>query len=212
MLGLPVLLGGVLSSTTTYTKDFVNPLAYASETQSTLITENLEQKIERIALSHKIEFKTLYNLAESESQLGEQRIGDKGKSCGVIHFHQDYYPEEFSRCDDDEYILNRAAEMIAKGEDWKFTPCSCVQFAKARGVKIKGNANDLFPTSTVIPTVGGVVILKYWNPDRHHVAVITEVTETGISIIESNFERCKITRRFIPFESKNIMGYYKFQE
>lgn len=211
-MSLPVLFGGVVSSTTTYTKEIINPSVYASESVYTPITETLEQKIDRIALANKIDPRTLYNLAESESQLGEQRIGDKGKSCGIIHFHQDYYPEEFSKCADDEYILNRAAEMIANGEDWKFTPCSCVQFAKARGVKIKGNANDIFPTSTAIPTVGGVVILKYWNPDRHHVAVIEEVTETGLNIIEGNFERCKITRRFIPFESKNIMGYYKYQE
>lgn len=176
-------------------------------------TESLEDKIARIASAHKIEYQTLYNLAESESKLGEQRIGDGGKSCGIIHFHKDYYPEEFSKCEDDEYILNRAAEMISKGEDWKFTPCSCVQFAKAMGAKLpKGSANDLFPNTSEFPRVGGVLILKYWNPDRHHVAYIEAIKEDGYHIVEGNFERCKITKRVIPFNSKNIMGAYKAEE
>jgi len=84
--------------------------------------ETLEQQIDRIALAHEISTTTLYNLAWSESKLGTQRVGDDGKSCGVIHFHKDYYPEENSRCNDDEYILNRAAEMLANGEGWKSHP------------------------------------------------------------------------------------------
>lgn len=140
-------------------------------------------------------------------------MGDKGKSCGVIHFHKDHYPEENSRCDDDEYILTRAAEMIAKGEDWKFTPCSCVQTAKALGAKLpKGDANELHPNTSEAPAVGGVLILKYWNPARHHVAYIDSIQPDGYHIIEGNFEKCKITSRVIPFDSKNIMGAYRYPE
>ncbi len=192
-------------------QEFTRPhVAYAQEAPHIEIVETKEDQIKRIAEAHKIPPLTLRNLAESESQLGLKRVGDGGKSCGIIHFHKDYYPEENSKCDDDEYILNRAAEMIANGEDWKFTPCSCVQFAKARGAKLpKGNASDLFPNTSEAPRVGGVLILKYWDPDQHHVAYIESIDETGYHIIEGNFERCKITRRVIPIGDKHIMGAYK---
>lgn len=213
---MPLFLSA-LGTTEVYTRPIIANDVIAEEialeAPKIAYTESLEEKIARIASNHKIEYQTLYNLVESESQLGQQRVGDNGKSCGVVHFHQDFYPEEFSRCDDDEYILNRAAEMLANGEDWKFTPCSCVSFAKAMGAKLpKGSANDLFPNTSEFPRVGGVLILKYWNPDRHHVAYIEAIKEDGYHIVEGNFERCKITKRVIPFNSKNIMGAYKAEE
>jgi len=182
---------------------------FAEESQ---FIETIEEKINQVALSHKIATTTLYNLAMSESSLGEKRVGDSGKSCGVIHFHKDYYPEENARCEDDEYILNRAAEMIAKGEEYKFTPCSCVQFVKAKGAKLpRGDADDLFP-NTDVPSVGGVMILKYWKPERHHVAYIESIEKDGYHIIEANFKKCAITRRVIPINDKHIMGFWQVWE
>jgi hypothetical protein len=196
-----------------FTKQVAYPPVYALESDIRPVIESLEDKIVRIATEYNVSTTTLYNLAMSESSLGENRVGDQGKSCGVIHFNKDYFPEEFSRCDDDNYILSRASELISKGEEWRFTPCSCVQFAKARGVKLpKGNASDLFP-NTEVPSVGGVIIMKY-KSGEHHLIPITKDTiqPDGFHAVSANKEPCKITREIIPFDSKQIMGFYKYPE
>lgn len=208
-MAIPALLNLVPADVIEYTA----PKVEASYVAEQAPESDIRPAIERIADKWGIASSTLYNLAESESGVGKERVGDGGKSCGIIHFHQDFYPEEFSKCDDDEYILNKAAEMIANGEEWKFTPCSCIQTAKAMGAKLpKGNANDLFPNTSEAPRVGGVLILKYWNPDRHHVAYIEKISENGYHIVEGNFEKCKITRRVIPIEDRHIMGAYKWSD
>lgn len=167
--------------------------------------ETLEEQIARVAVSHNIPTSTLYNLAESESSLGEERVGDNGKSCGVIHFHKDYYPEENSRCDDDEYILNRAAEMIAIGEGSKFTPCNCYSFAKLFASLPK--MADIVP-NTPYPRVGDIIILQY---RVKHIAVITKVTESGIWVKEANYIPCKTGSRLIEWGDKNVKGYYTLE-
>lgn len=167
-------------------------------------TEILVEQIVGVAENHSISTTTLFNLSMSESTLGENRIGDNGKSCGVIHFHRDYYPEDFAKCEDDEYILNRAADMIANGEEYKFTPCNCVSFVKVKGVDLP-QIKDLKPNSSY-PRVGGVVIFDY--PNAFHVAYVEKVTEDGIHVIESNYESCAITRRIISFDDSNIVGYW----
>ena len=206
-IALVLMFGG---KSVEYVAEPLSKPVEAFDEVATITTLSLEEKIKVLEAEFGLRKDILWNLAFSESRLGEDRIGDSGKSCGVIHFHKDYYPEENSRCDDDDYILRRAAEMIANGEEWKFTPCSCVQQARAMGAKLpKGNANDLFPNSTEIPAKGGVVILKYWNPDRHHIAYIEKVTAEGLYIVEGNFKPCLVSRRFIEHSSKHIMGFYK---
>ena len=86
---------------------------------------------------------------------------------------------------------------------------SCVLTARWLGVDVPlGDAEDLTPNN-ILPRVGGVVILKYWDPVRYHVAVIESVQTDGLHIAEGNYEKGKFTRRVIPLETKNIMGYYK---
>ena len=203
-----MIISGALSSTTTYTQEQIIHPAYASE--STLMKpqkpqgETLEQKIDRIATEHEIATTTLYNLAKSESSLGTQRIGDDGKSCGVIHFHKDYYPEENSRCDNDEYILNRAAEMIVDGEGWKFTPGNCYSLAK---VLVAGLPRmiDIIPNTTV-PRIGEVAIFDY--DGKKHIGVEDEILENGFWVREANYEPFKIGRRFIEWDDPAFVGFF----
>ena len=186
-----LILGGALVAPTTYI-NFVEAQEFT-----------LEQKIEIVAEEYGIASSTLFNLAYSESTLGEFRVGDGGKSCGVIHIHKDYYPEEWKHCDDDWYVLRFAADLIKKDMGYRFTPCSCIQYAKALGVKIpKGNsAWDLMPNSK--PAVGRLVLIN-----GNHVAVITSMTEKGFFIREANWQPCKTGSRFIPWNSKSIRGFY----
>lgn len=167
-------------------------------------SETLEEKIVRIAEAHNIATTTLYNLALSESSLGEQRVGDNGKSCGVVHFHKDYYPEENARCSDDEYILNRAAEIIASGEAYRFTPCNCFQYTK---IFVKGlpKMSEVVPNSDY-PRVGGLVIFNYKG--IKHIAYIVKVSEKGMLVKEANFKPCLTAERFIDFTDKAIVGFY----
>ena len=171
--------------------------------------ETLEQQIDRIAIQHDIATTTLYNLAFSESSLGEKRTGDNGKSCGIIHFHKDYYPEENSRCDDDEYILTRAAEMIADGEGWKFSPCNCYAFANVLTDYKLPKMRDILPNSNY-PRVGGLVILRYTN-DKH-IAIVQSVETDGFWIREANFEACKLGRRFIDWNDPHLKGFVDYRD
>jgi hypothetical protein len=167
--------------------------------------ESLEEQIDRIAIAHGIATTTLYNLALSESSLGVKREGDGGKSCGVVHFHKDYYPLENSRCDDDEYILNRAAEMIATDEGWKFVPCNCYAYAEVlTSYKLPRNI-EIVPNEAY-PKVGGLVILRYTN--NKHIVVVTKVTEEGIWIREANFKPCALGSRLLDWNDPRIKGYW----
>lgn len=170
--------------------------------------ETIEEKIDRIAIAHNIATTTLYNLAKSESQLGTQRIGDDGKSCGVVHFHQDYYPEENSRCDDDEYILTRASEMISQGEEWKFTPCNCYAFATVLVGRLP-KMLDILPNSNY-PRVGGLVVLRYKN-DKH-IGVVQSVEKDGVWIREANFEPCKLGSRLISWDDPALKGFVSYDD
>lgn len=176
---------------------------YAEEVQ---LIETIEEKIVRIAEAHNIATSSLYNLAMSESSLGEARVGDQGKSCGVIHFHKDYYPEENARCDDDEYILNRASEMIANGEGWKFTPGNCYAFAKVLLGKLP-RMSEILP-NTPYPRIKDIAVFYYKSK---HIAVIEKVDVDGFWVREANYEPYKIGRRFIKWDDRNFAGFHSME-
>jgi hypothetical protein len=175
---------------------------YASEPIP--IPETIEQKIERVAESHKIASTSLYNLAMSESSLGIKRVGDGDKSCGIIHFYEPSYPYEFANCEDDELILNKAAQMIADGEGWKFTPGNCYQFAKALVGKLPRMV-DIQPNTT-IPRKGEIAIFNYRG--QKHIGVQDGAEETGFWIREANYEPFKIGRRFIKWNDPAFVGFH----
>ena len=189
---LVTLATSTLSSVETYTR----PLVEANP-------ETLEQQIDRVATAHNLTTTSLLNLAMSESSLGKARVGDNGKSCGVIHFHSDYYPLENSKCGDDEYILNRASEMIISGEGWKFTPGNCYAFATAMLGKLP-KMSDIISNSDY-PRVNGLAILQYSNK---HIGVVLEVVEDGFWIREANYEPYKITTRLVHWDDPHIKGYW----
>jgi len=73
----------------------------------------------------------------------------------------------------------------------------------------RGRAGDIEPNSA-IPEVGGAVIT--YEGSIGHVAMITEIKENNLILIESNFhgEEKILYGRIIPIDSPKIKGYYSF--
>ena len=85
--------------------------------------------------------------------------------------------------------------------------CSCVSFAKwylYRENEIWGNAGDIKPTSFE-PKIDRVVLLR--EGEWGHTGVVIGITETEVSIIESNYIPCRISERTILIDSPLIRGY-----
>ena len=176
------------------------------------VEETLKEQTYRIAGEFGVEGDTLWNLVLSESLGGTKRIGDGDKSCGVVHFHSDYYPKENSRCDDDEYILTRAAEMIRDGLSHRFTPCSCVQQVRIFVPDLpRGNARDFVPNTNMWD--GDVVIYNY--DGEYHLGYKESINvEEGYWIERgANLEPCKSYERKVYFDSSDVrehlVGFWK---
>lgn len=69
--------------------------------------------------------------------------------------------------------------------------------------EVWGNA-DQIEANIGHPVVGGLVLFR-WTPG--HVAVITEVRDKTLSIIEGNYESCQITEREINIDDSGIRGF-----
>lgn len=122
--------------------------------------------------------------------------------------NRDYYPEEYKEALDPEYSMKFAIGLILKGEEYKFTLCSCIQTAKMLGVPIpRGtDASEIMPDGT--PKKGGLLLLKYGK--IYHVAVIQEINIEGnyYLVKEGNYQKCKLTVRKIPRDSLSIRGFW----
>lgn len=64
--------------------------------------------------------------------------------------------------------------------------------------------DEIKPNTT--PAKGKVAIFYYKNVK--HVALITDVEETGFIIRESNFHAGTIGTRFVPFTDPHLTGFY----
>lgn len=174
--------------------------------------ETLQEKSDRIAVETGISTSTLRAIVDGET--GEKwdpnQICDHGDGRGLVCINKNYYPDEYKQALDPEFSLRFAAGLVKKGEEWKFTLCSCIQTAKSLGVLIpvKTNASDLKPNAPA--RVGGLILLRYAN--LSHVAVITAVTNTATSTIfhvkEGNFERCRLSERDVSSKDSHIIGFW----
>ena len=83
--------------------------------------------------------------------------------------------------------------------------CSCVILARYyTGRKDFSGWAGLIKPKTQIPYVGGIMITSEGNG---HVAVITEVRESELEVIESNYITCQISRRTVDRKSTFIIVY-----
>lgn len=104
------------------------------------------------------------------------------------------------------FALKFAATAIKKGQEYKWTVCSCVQQIKALGVKVpKGwNASDFKPNTT--PHIGAVAIFNYHGVS--HVALIKKYTSKGFLVAEGNYESCKTGDRDISWDDPSLIGFW----
>lgn len=85
--------------------------------------------------------------------------------------------------------------------------CSCVRYAELQGAPIPiKDARDIVPATTT-PYIGGAVLEYYPHSGEHHVAYITDVSTTTITVREANYVPCEIGTRVIPRDSKRIVGF-----
>ena len=81
--------------------------------------------------------------------------------------------------------------------------CNCFAYVESK-------IGDLPPMATIAPGAeavpGGVAI--EWFDNIKHVSFITQVLPDGVKVIESNYSHCKITERFIPYDSHRLTGFW----
>lgn len=192
------------------------PSAFAYHTEP----ETLRQKAERIAQDFNVPTTTLANLVEGESGWNPNAVGDGGCSYGLVQINlctdnPDPFAAGYPKIEiqvtkeqarDPEYALRFAAYFLSLGQEWRWTVCSCV-----KGVRVLGHAvppitsaADLVAGAPILPQ-GGVVKLKYG--ETYHLASYT-IGETGLKIREFNFKPCAYTERLIPYDSKEIVGFW----
>lgn len=90
-----------------------------------------------------------------------------------------------------------------------YDPCNCVSFARWKtGVNTGsiGVARN-HPVNSQIPKVGAIVVMGGKYP-AGHLAVVTDVADETISIIEANATPCQVGSRTLKKTNEIIIGYY----
>lgn len=170
----------------------------------------LQTRAKEIAEEYGISFDVMFAIIETEtgSTWKTDLVSDTG-DYGLVQINLEYHPEiTKGQALDPEFSMKWLASEIKEGREWKWTGCSCIQTAKALGVKVSGNAKDLKPNSS--PKVGGLILMKYG--EVYHVAVIMEIIPTSygqlFKVREGNYQKCKITEREIRSDDRKILGYW----
>ncbi len=167
----------------------------------------LQVMAEDIAQEYGIPARTLSNLIDSESRWDIWAPGDKGDACGLVQINRRFFPEEHKRCYDWEFSMRFAAQKIAEGKEWLWTPCSCVSTVRLKVPDLpKGNADTFVPNTDM--QNGEVLILNYGG--KIHLAEKDEIVNEGIWVFEGNFEPCLIKIRLITWQelNKTLVGFY----
>lgn len=166
--------------------------------------ETLQHMAERIAIEYKIASSTLFNLVGSESNWDPSTTSPDGQDRGLVQINRPANPTiSDEQAFDPEFSLRFAASKLAIGDEWRWTVCSCVRYARVLGVQIPigTSAWDLLPNTS--PAVGKLVLIN-----GNHVAVISKITEAGFWIKEANYTACKTGTRFIKWNDKSIRGFW----
>ncbi len=102
-------------------------------------------------------------------------------------------------------------KTTAPGAATSPTSCSCVRTAREfTSMPIPLQDADAFEQNTT-PAVGVLALMeyKYATTTVAHVAVVLALTPVGIDIVEGNYEECEITYRTIPYDYKNLKGFWR---
>ena len=97
------------------------------------------------------------------------------------------------------------------GKTYGFNPCSCVSYVQKfyPGIRTANGLARTWPVNSKTPTVGAVVVLREGS-GAGHVAIVTNISATHLTVTESNYTRCRQTSgRTIPINSRLIIGFYQ---
>ena len=98
--------------------------------------------------------------------------------------------------------------IVEKAENKNSVYCSCILYLReVLGVPIYGDAHTISANS--YPAKGHVILLKYKGIS--HAAYILETYPGGVFVKESNYKHCKVTERFIAWNSPEIRGFWSSQ-
>lgn len=90
--------------------------------------------------------------------------------------------------------------------------CQCVPFARNYVRELPALDAQYFPLLPSkfrsVPVVGGIVVLQY--EDTFHVAVITELREKGVMVIEKNYKPCSVTERLVEWTDPHLVTFMSF--
>lgn len=81
--------------------------------------------------------------------------------------------------------------------------CNCYAFVKNR-IENLPKMDAIVPNSE--PVVGSVSV-EYFKGIKH-VAIVTEVTDDGVWVVETNYHHCQSGQRFIPFNKYSLVGFW----
>lgn len=98
-------------------------------------------------------------------------------------------------------------KLPPKIRDYVKIRCECMSAVRFWGLDIPLKTDLSKLEGNTVPVKGAGVILQY--PKSWHIAIITKLMEKGFLVKESNFQKCKITERFIEWNNIAIKGFYK---
>lgn len=102
------------------------------------------------------------------------------------------------------HIVEKTAHETTRAD----IACNCMAFARQYRPDLPDvNASDLIPNSDV-PVVGGGVLFFYPHSGLSHIGIVENIEGDHITVIESNFKPCNITRRVIPVDERRVVGFY----
>lgn len=111
----------------------------------------------------------------------------------------------------DAWLAEQAAQEKKRAQVQRTTgynPCSCVTYARWKsGINVGsiGFARN-HPINSHIPQVGAIMVTS--ESAAGHVAVVTAVNNTTLTVSEANYVRCKVSSRTLAKDSAFIRGYY----
>lgn len=125
------------------------------------------------------------------------KAGERGCLQIIPKFHPDVDPLNF------EDSINYFISEYKAGRGWQWTSANCYAYASlfTKLPKMK----EIVPNTT--PHVGAVAIFMY---NVKHIGIVTSINSEGFFLKESNYEAGKIGKRFIPWTSPSLEGFYSY--
>lgn len=155
----------------------------------------------RIAVEYDVPYETLDNLVSSESSWNP--LADNGHDRGLVQINRATridFDERMPLVTDEqaldpEFALRFAAKAIKEGKESRWVACNCYLLTLARtGI---GSV-----TQKTAPRKGVVAVMDY--DGIPHRAEVLETQFDGFLGFESNYEPCKIGKRFIRWDDPHL--------